>query len=101
MMTSDTFFAQGAHGGGHPDETETPLICWGAGIVTPDTVVGHGKDLGITEFYNLLPKSTRRDVAQADIAPLMVNIQIHFIFVSVLSLVYIYISWVFVSVFIC
>jgi phosphatidylinositol glycan class N len=57
----------GAHGDGHPDNTLTPLLVWGAGAATE--AIGNdadslSKDWGMDEY-------PRMDVEQADIAPLM------------------------------
>jgi phosphatidylinositol glycan class N len=73
-----SFAWAGAHGGGHPDETETPLLCWGAGVAGPRAALGASGSIAYTEFDGLLPKENRRDVSQADIAPLMVcHVQVH------------------------
>jgi hypothetical protein len=68
---------RGSHGDGHPDNTETPLVAWGAGIAGPKKGVdvgggskeasNEGSGWGLEEFG-------RVDVNQADIAPLMVYI---------------------------
>ncbi|KAJ3081207.1 Glycosyl phosphatidyl inositol anchor synthesis [Quaeritorhiza haematococci] len=60
---------RGGHGDGHPDNTQTPLISWGAGIVgpgksRPDDHDQLSVDWDMTAFQ-------RVDVNQADIAPLM------------------------------
>lgn len=62
--------APGAHGDGHPDNTRTPLIAWGAGIRKPN----HTHPTGHDEFSSDwdLGEVQRNDVKQADIAPLMV-----------------------------
>ncbi|RFU72669.1 gpi ethanolamine phosphate transferase 1 [Trichoderma arundinaceum] len=62
----------GSHGDGHPDNTRTPLICWGSGVASPNlyhgtTAPGHddySADWGLNHVQ-------RHDVAQADIAALM------------------------------
>ncbi|KAL5038050.1 Glycosyl phosphatidyl inositol anchor synthesis, variant 2 [Batrachochytrium dendrobatidis] len=60
---------RGVHGDGHPDNTETPLIAWGAGIATPDTKHPKGND-AVSKHWGF-GHLQRNDVLQADIAPLM------------------------------
>lgn len=60
----------GSHGDGHPDNTRTPLIAWGAGINKPDRRSPTGHDEFSRDWY--LDAVKRVDVNQADIAPLMV-----------------------------
>ncbi|KAJ3411822.1 Glycosyl phosphatidyl inositol anchor synthesis [Chytridiales sp. JEL 0842] len=60
---------RGNHGDGHPDNTKTPLIAWGAGIAEPvrlnsNATVAEDEVWGIEHLK-------RNDVNQADIAPLM------------------------------
>lgn len=61
----------GAHGDGHPDNTRTPIIAWGAGIKGPNTVHPQGHDEFSADWQ--LDAYSRHDVKQADIAPLMVT----------------------------
>lgn len=59
----------GSHGDGHPDNTRTPLVAWGAGIAEPVK-----ESLGDHDEYSQpwdLNSVRRNDVAQADIASLM------------------------------
>ena len=58
----------GSHGAGHPHETLTPLVCWGAGVRSPS--------VPLAELTSHLDKDGvslvgRKDVNQADITPLM------------------------------
>ncbi|KAF7307451.1 PigN domain-containing protein [Mycena indigotica] len=60
----------GNHGDGHPDNTRTPLIAWGRGIrgPLPDSIPSsHDFYSEPWELNHLL----RRDIEQADLAPLM------------------------------
>ncbi|KAJ6601273.1 Phosphatidylinositolglycan class N-domain-containing protein [Mycena vulgaris] len=60
----------GNHGDGHPDNTRTPLVAWGRGIRGPlpdSSPSSHDAYSEPWEFNHLL----RRDVEQADLAPLM------------------------------
>lgn len=61
----------GSHGDGHPDNTRTPLIAWGAGINKPEKRNPTGHDEFSSDWY--LDSVKRVDVNQADIAPLMVK----------------------------
>ncbi|KAI8822461.1 Phosphatidylinositolglycan class N-domain-containing protein [Fimicolochytrium jonesii] len=60
---------RGNHGDGHPDNTQTPLIAWGAGVAKPErkVVTGHDQLSATWDLHDL----RRLDVEQADIAPLM------------------------------
>ncbi|KAL4179852.1 hypothetical protein AMTRI_Chr13g122200 [Amborella trichopoda] len=74
---------KGSHGDGHPSNTETPLVAWGAGIRGPRTsyikhrssnnfrfVDEHTHDMPTPIEWGLRDVE-RVDVNQADIAPLM------------------------------
>ncbi|ORX61618.1 PigN-domain-containing protein [Hesseltinella vesiculosa] len=62
---------RGGHGDGHPDNTRTPLIAWGAGIRSPShSSLGHDA----LSFPWQLNNVRRQDVLQADIAPLMAHL---------------------------
>jgi phosphatidylinositol glycan class N len=63
----------GSHGDGHPDNTRTPLIAWGAGVATPNkTTAGMapGHEDRFSADWNL-DSIERHDVDQADVAALM------------------------------
>ncbi|KAK0365303.1 Glycosyl phosphatidyl inositol anchor synthesis [Friedmanniomyces endolithicus] len=63
----------GSHGDGHPDNTRTPLIAWGAGVAKPSTVasgMAPGHEDGFSHDWHL-DHVQRHDVAQADVATLM------------------------------
>lgn len=77
-------FLIGSHGDGHPSNTDTPLVAWGAGIkyprwLTPSSqsddsfrfVDDHKHDMPTPTEWGLTGIE-RVDVNQADIAPLMV-----------------------------
>lgn len=67
----------GSHGDGHPNNTRTPLICWGKGCNKPKYISPaeneflldsfEAEDMANWEFDHI----QRNDVNQADIAPLM------------------------------
>jgi GPI ethanolamine phosphate transferase 1 len=64
---------RGSHGDGDPQNTETPLVAWGAGINAPNMKAAPGSD-GHDEQSKgwRLGNWERNDVSQADVAPLMV-----------------------------
>ncbi|KAL0744581.1 hypothetical protein Bca4012_086094 [Brassica carinata] len=74
---------KGSHGDGHPTNTDTPLVAWGAGIKYPRPATGHSHSDSVTSFVDKhahdmptpydwgLNRVERVDVNQADIAPLM------------------------------
>ncbi|KAI8987037.1 alkaline-phosphatase-like protein [Pilobolus umbonatus] len=62
---------RGAHGDGHPDNTRTPIIGWGAGIRKP-IYSNEGHDDFSADWQ--LSDVKRDDVRQADIAPLMAHL---------------------------
>jgi len=63
----------GSHGDGHPDNTRTPLIAWGAGVAPPQLFPNNqapGHEDGFSSDWGL-DHVRRHDVAQADVAALM------------------------------
>ena len=63
----------GSHGDGHPDNTRTPLVAWGAGVAKPiisASGTANGHEDGFSADWSL-SRVQRNDVAQADVAALM------------------------------
>ncbi|XP_058500893.1 GPI ethanolamine phosphate transferase 1 [Solea solea] len=75
VFTSDHGMTNwGSHGAGHPSETLTPLVVWGAGIQKAVRVTAPQQyDDGYLQDWNL-EHLRRVDVSQADIAPLMASL---------------------------
>lgn len=75
VFTSDHGMTNwGSHGAGHPSETLTPLVVWGAGVNGPVTVTEPQafNDEFLKDWD--LEHIRRVDVSQADIAPLMASL---------------------------
>ncbi|XP_072366220.1 GPI ethanolamine phosphate transferase 1 isoform X4 [Scyliorhinus torazame] len=71
IYTSDHGMTEwGSHGAGHPSETLTPLVAWGAGVNGP--LVGSNQQFQ-DDFLQEWKLNDRKrfDVNQADVAPLM------------------------------
>lgn len=74
VFTSDHGMTDwGSHGAGHPSETLTPLVTWGAGIKVPQKVSTQQFDDEFLKEWRL-ENWKRQDVDQADIAPLMASL---------------------------
>ncbi|XP_048364462.1 GPI ethanolamine phosphate transferase 1 [Sphaerodactylus townsendi] len=74
ILTSDHGMTDwGSHGAGHPSETLTPLVAWGAGIESPQRVSSQQFEDKFLEEWKL-ETWKRQDVNQADIAPLMASL---------------------------
>uniref|UniRef100_A0A7N6BJS1 GPI ethanolamine phosphate transferase 1 n=1 Tax=Anabas testudineus TaxID=64144 RepID=A0A7N6BJS1_ANATE len=75
VFTSDHGMTNwGSHGAGHPSETLTPLVVWGAGVNHAQRVT---EPQPYTDGYLQdwkLEHIRRNDVSQADIAPLMASL---------------------------
>ncbi|KAH7871399.1 Phosphatidylinositolglycan class N-domain-containing protein [Lentinula edodes] len=65
----------GNHGDGHPDNTRTPYIVWGKGLRGPLADAGFSSHDAYSEGWEFRSSSNellyRRDIDQADLAPLM------------------------------
>ncbi|KAM9332157.1 GPI ethanolamine phosphate transferase 1 isoform 1-T2 [Pholidichthys leucotaenia] len=75
VFTSDHGMTNwGSHGAGHPSETLTPLVVWGAGVQKAQRVTEpqHYSDEYLQDWK--LEHLRRVDVSQADIAPLMASL---------------------------
>ncbi|EEC73484.1 hypothetical protein OsI_07815 [Oryza sativa Indica Group] len=83
---SDKVLLIGSHGDGHPSNTDTPLVAWGAGIRSPKFLAytdkpddgfrfvdDHKHDMPTPQDW-ALEGFERVDVNQADIAPLMATL---------------------------
>ncbi|GAB1285313.1 GPI ethanolamine phosphate transferase 1 [Apodemus speciosus] len=74
IFTSDHGMTDwGSHGAGHPSETLTPLVTWGAGIKFPQNVSAQQYNDEFLKEWRL-ENWKRQDVNQADIAPLMASL---------------------------
>ncbi|XP_037549761.1 GPI ethanolamine phosphate transferase 1 [Nematolebias whitei] len=75
VFTSDHGMTNwGSHGAGHPSETLTPLVAWGAGVNKAQRVTEpQPYDDGYLQDWKL-EHIRRVDVNQADIAPLMASL---------------------------
>lgn len=87
IFTSDHGMGdQGAHGDGHPTNTRTPLVAWGAGIRKPEhqtrdsdprNDINTGFSAKKEEEFSRnwgLAHLARHDVEQADVAPLLASL---------------------------
>ena len=76
LMTSDHGMSDwGSHGSGHPDETLTPIVAWGAGVRGPKEITS--KDDVINDAVSRdwqLDNLRRLDINQIDIAALMATL---------------------------
>ncbi|XP_038077631.1 GPI ethanolamine phosphate transferase 1-like [Patiria miniata] len=75
MMTADHGMTNwGSHGAGHPHETLTPIVAWGAGVNRP-AKSGNAQDYpdGFSQLWKL-DHLKRQDMSQADIAALMASL---------------------------
>ncbi|XP_049756104.1 GPI ethanolamine phosphate transferase 1-like [Elephas maximus indicus] len=74
IFTSDHGMTDsGSHGAGHPSETLTPFVIWGAGIKHPQRVSAQQFDDAFLKEWKL-ENWKRLDVNQVDIAPLMTSL---------------------------
>ncbi|OPJ76528.1 GPI ethanolamine phosphate transferase 1 isoform B [Patagioenas fasciata monilis] len=74
ILTSDHGMTDwGSHGAGHPSETLTPLIVWGAGVNYPQKVTSQFFEDNFLKEWKL-ENFKRLDVNQADVAPLMASL---------------------------
>ncbi|KAM6282788.1 GPI ethanolamine phosphate transferase 1 isoform 3-T3 [Porphyrio hochstetteri] len=74
ILTSDHGMTDwGSHGAGHPSETLTPLIVWGAGVNYPQKVESQVFEDNFLKEWKL-EHLKRLDVNQADVAPLMASL---------------------------
>ncbi|KAK5850182.1 hypothetical protein PBY51_014451 [Eleginops maclovinus] len=75
VFTSDHGMTNwGSHGAGHPSETLTPLVAWGAGVKNAHKITAaQSYNDGYLQDWKL-EHLRRVDVNQADIAPLMASL---------------------------
>ncbi|XP_038946774.1 GPI ethanolamine phosphate transferase 1 isoform X1 [Rattus norvegicus] len=74
IFTSDHGMTDwGSHGAGHPSETLTPFVTWGAGIKFPQNVSAQQYEDEFLKEWRL-ENWKRQDINQADIAPLMASL---------------------------
>jgi hypothetical protein len=72
VFTSDHGMSnKGSHGDGEKDNTETPIVTWGAGMKSPGKIRNKENSESPKEWA--LDHLPRFDVRQADVAPLMVR----------------------------
>ncbi|KAM4689575.1 GPI ethanolamine phosphate transferase 1 [Discoglossus pictus] len=74
VFTSDHGMTDwGAHGAGHPSETLTPLVAWGAGVHSSRNIQSQNSEDTLVKKWKL-ENLKRIDVSQADVAPLMASL---------------------------
>ncbi|XP_039609277.1 GPI ethanolamine phosphate transferase 1 isoform X1 [Polypterus senegalus] len=74
VFTSDHGMTDwGTHGAGHPSETMTPLVAWGAGVQQAQQVAKQNFPDNLLQDWKL-ENIKRTDVNQADVAPLMASL---------------------------
>lgn len=72
LFTADHGMSDGrSHGDGDPDNTRTPLILWGAGVAGPESDDSYGTQDAYSARWGSLASLRRRDIRQADLAPLV------------------------------
>jgi phosphatidylinositol glycan class N len=72
VFTADHGMSDGrSHGDGDPDNTRTPLIVWGAGVSGPEPDIEYNSNDQYSSGWGALGRLRRRDINQADLAPLM------------------------------